>query len=202
LYNPEAGWWAITHTQAVAISGLVKNNRDPQQLQQREQYLRQRIQQAHAVSKHKDAELLNQRQQQAHDIFSPVRQERQDVIELTERLAGQAARRALADGTKGFIKWAQDMWRKTPGALHRLTKDNQQPRLEEMISGKLVADPILIMNHKSDTWAKKWTATSHRQATLAEALHRCRRHAERGELPQLPIQGLNAATRRMGVRKA
>eukprot|EP00959_Pyramimonas_sp_CCMP1952_P043946 918465-Pyramimonas_sp.AAC.1 len=58
------------------------------------------------------------------------------------------------------------------------------------------------MNHKSDTWAKKWTATPHRQAALAEALHLCRQQAELEELPQLTIQDLNAATRRMGVKKA
>ncbi|CAK0848388.1 unnamed protein product, partial [Prorocentrum cordatum] len=150
LYNSEADWWAITHTQVIAINGLVKSNKDPQQLLQRGQEFRQRIQQVHVVSKHNDIELLNQWQQMAHDIFSPARQEREDVIEITERLAGQAARRALADGTKGFIRWAQDMWKKTPGALHRWTKDTQQPRLEEMISGKIVADPILIMSHKSE----------------------------------------------------
>ncbi|CAK0803616.1 unnamed protein product, partial [Prorocentrum cordatum] len=167
LYNYEADWWAITHTQVIAINGLVKNNKDPQQLLQRGQEFRQRIQQVHVVSKHNDIELLNQWQQMAHDIFSPARQEREDVIEITERLAGQAARRALADGTKGFIRWAQDMWKKTPGALHRWTKDTQQPRLEEMISGKIVADPILIMSHKSESWAKKWTAAPHRQTALA-----------------------------------
>ncbi|CAK0839890.1 unnamed protein product [Prorocentrum cordatum] len=202
LYNSEAEWWAITHTQVIAINGLVKNNKDPQQLQQRGQEFRQRMQQVHVVSKHSDIELLNQWQQSAHDIFSPARQEREDVIEITERLAGQAARRALADGTKGFIRWAQDMWKKTPGALHRWTKDAQQPRLEEMISGKIVADPILIMNHKSESWAKKWTAAPHRQTALAGALRRCRLSAAQEDLPQLTIQDLNAATHRMGVKKA
>ncbi|CAK0883367.1 unnamed protein product, partial [Prorocentrum cordatum] len=202
LYNAEAEWWAITHTQVIAINGLVKNNKDPQQLQQRGQELRQRMQQVHVVSKHSDIELLNQWQQSAHDIFSPARQEREDVIEITERLAGQAARRALADGTKGFIRWAQDMWKKTPGALHRWTKDAQQPRLEEMISGTIVADPILIMNHKSESWAKKWTAAPHRQTALAGALRRCRLSAAQEDLPQLTIQDLNAATHRMGVKKA
>ncbi|CAK0873647.1 unnamed protein product, partial [Prorocentrum cordatum] len=202
LYNAEAEWWAITHTQVIAINGLVKNNKDPQQLQQRGQEFRQRMQQVHVVSKHSDIELLNQWQQSAHDIFSPARQEREDVIEVTERLAGQAARRALADGTKGFIRWAQDMWKKTPGALHRWTKGAQQPRLEEMISGTIVADPILIMNHKSESWAKKWTAAPHRQTALAGALRRCRLSAAQEDLPQLTIQDLNAATHRMGVKKA
>eukprot|EP00959_Pyramimonas_sp_CCMP1952_P110746 2317058-Pyramimonas_sp.AAC.1 len=71
-----------------------------------------------------------------------------------------------------------------------------------MISGKLVADPAPIMKHKSDTWAKTWTATAHRQAALAEAPKRCRQQAGLEELPLLTIEDLNAATRRMGVKKA
>eukprot|EP00959_Pyramimonas_sp_CCMP1952_P110745 2317057-Pyramimonas_sp.AAC.1 len=67
-----------------------------------------------------------------------------------------------------------------------------------MISGKLVADPVLIMKHKSNTWANKWTATAHRQAPLAEALQRCRQQAGLEELTLLTIHDLNAATRRMG----
>ncbi|CAK0817692.1 unnamed protein product, partial [Prorocentrum cordatum] len=199
LHHLEADAWATHSANLAAIIALAASGKDHRQLLWRLDLHRSALADIGKLSAAKRAGQLADYQRRATVILDQPRQEQAAARQLALDLAGDAARRALQHGRQAFATWAA---KATLGQLHRWTKDGDLERLEDPTEGGTLADPVEVMLAKSTTWQKVWTAPADRTKAMPVALASLRVLAAQETIEPIAVDGLNAATGKLGPRKA
>ena len=74
------------------------------------------------------------------------------VLEDARAFLGRAQRAALAESTKGFRAWVQEMGRDQVGVLHRYVKQPQSCAQLTLADSK----PAAVVAAKRENWAQLW----------------------------------------------